>query len=510
MKRAAATLLALFLAGGAAVGKTRVPWTTFIEEQVRIPSFGAVTVYRPEPVQQTRGVVLFVSGDGGWNLGVVTMARRAAPRAIVVGLSMPEWRTLAEKTPGGCWYPAGELEATAQAVEKIYKLPRYLPPILVGYSSGATLVYGALAQAPAGTFAGAISLGFCPDLTVARPLCSREEWKPAYDAGKKRNLLPPCPNLGPRDDGKALWTALQGQIDKVCDPPSVKRFVSQVPGGRLVPLPKVGHGFSRVNRWEESFDRAIDALLPARSAWAPLAGEADRTPRDVSQSGIEDRVEALRLPLIVDWADGAQEVVIFVSGDGGWAELDRELAYDLTASGVAVVGWDSLDYFWERKTRSQFLADLLRLVEAMPKGVRVFVGGYSFGAEIVAVALGRSLSQDTSALSEIAGLLLVAPGPYATYEVSPLDWLRSTEAPTKHPVRRALEADAGVPVLCLEPSDESESGCPQHAIPGVTRDVVKGGHHFGGHYERLSQRILQFLSPSPAAGSGDTDLSRSP
>jgi hypothetical protein len=39
----------------------------------------------------------------------------------------------------------------------------YHVPVLVGYSSGATVVYAALVQSPPGTFAGALSLGFCPD-----------------------------------------------------------------------------------------------------------------------------------------------------------------------------------------------------------------------------------------------------------------------------------------------------------------------------------------------------------
>src|SRR5207245_7805648 len=38
--------------------------------------FGAVTVYIPEGAP--RGVALFLSGDGGWELGVVGMARALA------------------------------------------------------------------------------------------------------------------------------------------------------------------------------------------------------------------------------------------------------------------------------------------------------------------------------------------------------------------------------------------------------------------------------------------------
>src|SRR5262249_59534618 len=131
------------------------------EEQVPGRLLGKLPVYRPDPVVKARGLVLLVSGDGGWKLGVVGMARRIAGSAVVVGIPMTTWRKMAELHPDSCWYPAGELESIAQAVEKTYRFPRYLPPVLVGYSSGATVVYGALAQAPAGSFPGPPSLGFC-------------------------------------------------------------------------------------------------------------------------------------------------------------------------------------------------------------------------------------------------------------------------------------------------------------------------------------------------------------
>ena len=43
--------------------------------------------------------------------------------------------------------------------------------VLVGYSSGASLAYAAIAAAPPETFAGAISLGFCPDIEIRVEPC---------------------------------------------------------------------------------------------------------------------------------------------------------------------------------------------------------------------------------------------------------------------------------------------------------------------------------------------------
>ena len=184
-------------------------------ETLTLPTFGKVALYAPKGAPDQ--VVLFVSGDGGWNLGVVSMAERVRDLgALVVGIDIRAFVNSLEASKS-CAYPAGALEELSRAVQLHRKLPEYKRPILVGYSSGATLVYAALVAAPPETFAGAISLGFCPDLEIhnaavpaARPRL-REE-------GQRRRLRPrplprPCgaldgasgrdrPGVRPQDDGR--------------------------------------------------------------------------------------------------------------------------------------------------------------------------------------------------------------------------------------------------------------------------------------------------------------------
>ncbi len=138
-------------------------------EMLTVPTFGRVAIYVPG--RAPTEVVLFISGDGGWNLGVVAMAERLrAEGALVVGIDI---RSLLRSldASSGCVYPAGNLEELSRNVQLHLKLPAYKRPVLVGYSSGATLAYAALASAPQETFAGAVSLGFCPDLQIHAPLC---------------------------------------------------------------------------------------------------------------------------------------------------------------------------------------------------------------------------------------------------------------------------------------------------------------------------------------------------
>jgi len=220
------------------------------ETSLEYGRFGKVSLYQGSSTPSH--VVLFVSGDGGWNLGVVDMARELATLdALVVGIDIIHYLRELEKTDEICFNPAADFEMLSAFVQKKLKFSREIVPVLVGYSSGATLVYAALTQALPNTFCGAISLGFCPDLLLNKPLCKGQglEWK-AGPKGKGDIFLPATNLQDP-------WIALQGTIDQVCDPASTENYVKQVKGGEIVILPKVGHGFSVPKNWMPQFKKAF-------------------------------------------------------------------------------------------------------------------------------------------------------------------------------------------------------------------------------------------------------------
>jgi hypothetical protein len=117
-----------------------------VEEKRHVPGFGEVTIYRPKNMADVRGVVLFVSGDGGWKLGVVDMARILDGRAIVVGLSMPA-QSASNRARGSCW-PGGrprdrgpgcgeDLRARALS-GRSSSVTRRAPPSFTGARAGAS------------------------------------------------------------------------------------------------------------------------------------------------------------------------------------------------------------------------------------------------------------------------------------------------------------------------------------------------------------------------------------
>jgi type IV secretory pathway VirJ component len=477
MKSAALMFLVLLLAGPATLIAAPSPAAT--TDSFAFGAAGRVVVYAPSGPPAS--VVLFVSGDGGWNQGVVPMAERLRGLgALVVGIDIRTFVRNLESSSARCAYPAGDLEELSRAVQLWQKLPAYLPPILVGYSSGATLVYAALVSAPPETFSGAISLGFCPDLEIHKPLCRGRALQ-----SRPRNKavgfdLEADPTLS------VPWYVFQGDTDQVCDAAATRAYAARVPAAHLVWLPKVGHGFSVPRNWEPQFVEAYRSLTTARKE--PSASAAGQ-PLDLPVVEVPSTGRA-----------GEDLMAVIVSGDGGWAALDKSLGETFAARGIPVAGWNSLRYFWSPRTPDGAARDLDRILRqyltAWGKR-RALLVGYSFGADVLPFLASR-LPADTRA--RIAGIGLVGLGTHAAFEFHVTNWLGGNgdgRYPTVPEIRR-LE---GLRVACVEGADEPDSAC--RALPPWVRVVtVPGGHHFGGDYARLGAELLAGVDePLPPGGS---------
>ena len=462
MRRALALALSLAAATPAAGDAT-----------LRFGRFGTVTLYGSQrPAAQ---VVLFVSGDGGWNQGVVDMARQLASLdALVAGVDIRTYLAALKASKEKCDYAAADFEELSKFIQKKLGLTTYSTPILVGYSSGATLVYAVLAEAPPNTFKGAISLGFCPDLPLTKPLCRGNglEWTPG-PKGKGVVFLP----------AKALpapWIAFQGTIDQVCDPKTAADFAKKTGGGELVLLPKVGHGFSVPRNWLPQF----------KDAFARVAKAARPAP-------VSSAAALPALPLVELAAEGPQgdALAVIVTGDGGWAGIDREIGGALARKGIPVVGVNSLQYFWTPRTpegASRDLAAILRHYLASWKKDRAIVVGYSFGADVLPFLLSR-LPDDLKGKVTLAALL--SPSRSADFEFHLTDWVGSSTGASSHPVLPEIRKLAGMKILCLAGADEKDSLCSDLGPKDARVLWLPGGHHFDGAYESIAETILREAGP---------------
>ena len=93
------------------------------------------------------------------------------------------------------------------------------------------------------------------------------------------------------------------------------------------------------------------------------------------------------LPLVEVPATGTGDTfAVLLSGDGGWAGLDQDVAAALSTQGIPVVGLDSLRYFWTPRTPDGLAADTDRMIRyylAHFVKQRVLLIGYSQGADVL-------------------------------------------------------------------------------------------------------------------------------
>ena len=454
----------------AAAGPAAEPAAAHDARELGAGRFGIVHVY--VPAGKAQSVAIFVSGDGGWELGVINMARALRDMgAVVVGVDVTHYfatlRSAARRADAHCEMIAADFESLSHQVQKQIGLTAYHVPVLVGYSSGATVVYAALVQSPPGTFAGALSLGFCADQDFGgAQLCPGNGLR--YTQNAQHELV-----FEPATSLRQPWIALQGEKDQVCDPHAADEFAARVAGGALVKLPLVGHGFSVERNWMPQFRAAyarLAALPPPAAAAAPA----------ISDLPLEE----------VHAAGPASEFALLLTGDGGWAGLDQELAARLAANGVPTVALNSLKYFWTPRTPAQTAEDVARVLRhylAAWHAQRVLLIGYSFGADALPFVVNR-LPPELRA--RVASVSLLGIDAHASFEVHLAEWVGDDEGGA--PTRPEVAALKGVPVLCIYGEGETDSICPELPHGTVTREQIGEGHHFGGEYSRLADRILSF------------------
>jgi type IV secretory pathway VirJ component len=457
--------LALLLALCAAVTSTDARAQPV--ETATAPAFGTVTIYRTAGMPQE--VVLLLSGPRGWDSTAAAMAvslRDAG--ALVVGIDTRALISIMDAS-GGCGYPASDLEELSRAIQLRYKLAEYKHPVLVGYASGGALAYAAIAAAPPETFAGAASLGFCPDLVLKEPLC---ELRGLVNTKKGAGY-----SLSPFARSTVPWVVLQGETDQVCRVTTTARFVAATGAARLVTLPHVGHSFGVPAQWTSQLLDAYRTIAGARPSHDTVVSTtpavADLSLVEVAASGAADR----------------NTLAIVLSGDGGWADIDKSLAAALAAKGIPVVGWSSLAYYWTPRTPEGAAADLARIITHYTNAWRkqnVIVVGYSFGADVAPFLVNRL---PPSASSRISRLALLSPSDSAAFEFHLASWFGGGADP-RNPTRPEVERIA-VSVVCVAATDETDSVCRQVRMPQLRLVTIGQGHHFSGEYARVADAILQ-------------------
>lgn len=191
-------------------------------------------------------------------------------------------------------------------------------------------------------------------------------------------------------------------------------------------------------------------------------------------------------------------MVVFYSGDGGWARLPGHLSDHLRSAGFPVVGIDCMHYFWKEKEPGEAARDLATAVThySAEWGVRELVLlGYSMGADVVPLIV-RHVPDDVRA--RIAHVVLMSPSHHVCLRFRFIGWLGYESAPRhRHSILPDLEAIAPIQVTLF--AGAKEDGSLVHAVAPAkfTVELLPGGHHYGGDYATLAGRVLATLTGDP-------------
>ncbi len=428
--------------------------------------FRHLRLYRP--AGKVHEVVLLFTGDAGWTAQAERLtAQLLRAGHLVAGIDWPAFRKNLEADAAKCVFPDGDIENLSHFLQAYAHLPTYRPPVLMGLGSGATFAYAVLAQSPKDTFTGALTLDFCPTMRLRKPLCK--------GSGVASNSRDEHTTFLPAKSLADPWIDLSSGA-AACPAAQVREFLAQVPGATQVGIHQPSPA-ADVPQLEASLAR-LGSEGPARPVALPPAALGD--------------LPVVEIPAAAGVPAGSRFALI-MSGDGGWAGLDEEVAAALAARGIPVVGLDSLRYYWTPRTPEGIAADTDRIIRYYLSRLgksQVLLIGYSQGADVLPFAVNRL---PPATRERVALAVLMGMSEHALFEFHLSNWVSDDDSgPATLP---EVDRIRDVPLLCIFGEDEDDSLCPRLDARRFKVVKLKGGHHFNGDYAGLAREILAAAKP---------------
>lgn len=429
--------------------------------------FDDVRVYAPTAAADR--VALWLGEASGWSaLDDASAAALSARGTLVIGVDGAALRKTFAVADDDCLYPAGDLENLSRFAQAYTHQPTVRLPVLAGDPA---LVYAVLAQAPPGHFAGGVTTAFAPALAgFATAFCEGDGLTLSQKPTKERpaQTLAIDPKLA-----NPLVVLAEAAGDA-----STERALATMPAAR----------FAKLRNLRSMREQPALRLAALQGAIGSLAAQA-RPLAEAAPADLEG------LPVIEDRAPGVDpNLVVFWSGDGGWATIDKEVSDALQKKGISAVGVDSLRYFWKARTPEEVARDTAAIARHYFKAwnkSRLVLIGFSQGADVLPFAISRLDSQLRSQL-----VLFVAMGlsDHAVFEFEVTNWVSdNNDGPPIAPEMAKLK---DLPVLCLYGQDDEDSVCPSLKPSATLKTIgLPGDHHFNGDYQKVADLILAALKP---------------
>jgi type IV secretory pathway VirJ component len=239
---------------------------------------------------------------------------------------------------------------------------------------------------------------------------------------------------------------------------------------------------------------------PGRRRWTlALIGALGLRAAASATPGAEAASAIAQLPLIERPAERPTSDVfaIFLTGDGGWAALDRGITAELNARGVSVVGLNSRAYLSTRRTPDELARDLEAIVSHYERAWRksdFILIGFSRGADLLPFGVSRFA---TGLRSRVRLVAMLGLGRIADFEFRLMDLIHFEPRDTSILVAPELEKLRGMNLLFVR-GDEEEGAIGRELNPNLGRIVtLDGDHHLGRDYVLLGRLILGATQRQP-------------
>ncbi len=205
--------------------------------------------------------------------------------------------------------------------------------------------------------------------------------------------------------------------------------------------------------------------------------------------GTPQSLPLVEVPSVVD----GPLLAFLISGDGNWAGADKDMAAELAAHGIPVVGLKARDYLTSRRaTPAGTTADaeqvLRTYLERWDRREIVLVG-YSRGAELMPF-VANGLPGDLR--DRVRLIALLGPTDHASFRFHTIDLVRDVHRATDLPVLPDVERLGWTQVLCVYGDDEKNSLC-RLELPDFVRVVERDGGHRIKDGKEVAATILDAL-----------------
>lgn len=416
-----------------------------------------ITVYRA--TKPEKGLLIYVA-DKSQDKQTANYAKQFAALSYYVAVVDNETLLNSAANVGDCLNLAKKLAEIKTSLQQQYDIDNEEHPILVGTNQSSSTVYAALAQTKEHEFHAAVGINLSTQLKSHTELCEKSNFSQSIDHGM---------TLKPIDRLPTSFYVFQTK-DFSTD---IRPFTENIANLK----------FTLVDEKQSTTTEAMQILQ-----WLD-----PRLPDQISSDTSDSALPLIEVsePDVSGTLHATESLVVLLTGDGGWAEIDKNVAQILAEKGVPTVALDSLSYFWKPRTPEETASDVEDTINVYLKKwnkKRVILIGYSFGADVLPFIVNR-LSEETR--KKVSLVALLGMGKTAAFEFRLSSWMNADTHASRLPISPEIAKMNWVNAICIYGVDDDAANCLPNTKFGVKAISMPGDHHFDERYDELVNHILE-------------------